>query len=83
MNHCMLTLIWGLVTVIYFLAIFNSTELKGNVLTLGIILGLIECLGIIGGERFLKLLSDHVFFYISVTIALIASILLKLPGITE
>ena len=69
--------------VIYFLALFNSTELKGEVLNLGIMFGLSECLGIIGGERCLKLFSDYVSFNLSMTISLTASILLKLPGISD
>jgi hypothetical protein len=69
--------------VIYFLALFNSTELKGDVLTLGIMFGLSECLGTIGGERCLKLFSDYVCFFISMIIALSSSILLKVPGISD
>ncbi len=68
---------------IYFLALFNSTELKGDVLTLGIMFGLSECLGIIGGERCLKLFSDYVCFFMSIIITLSASILLKIPGIID
>ena len=69
--------------VIYFLALFNSTELKGDVLTLGIMFGFSECLGIIGGERCLKLFSDHVCFHLAMIITLTASLLLKFPGISD
>ncbi len=46
-------------------------------------LGLSECLGIIGGDRCLKLFSDHVCFYIFISLAFAASVFLKFPGIND
>ena len=46
-------------------------------------LGFCEILGIIGGDRCLKLFPDHVCFYISIILTLAASIFLKFPGINE
>ena len=83
MNHCLLSILWGSLQIIYFLALYNSAELKGNVLTLGIMFGLSECLGIIGGERCLQLFPDHICFYFSMAIAMVASVLIKLPGISD
>ena len=44
--------------------------------------GMSECLGIIGGERCLQLFPDHICLYFSMGITIVASALIKLPGIS-
>ena len=74
--HSILSLLWGSMCTMYYLALYNSAELRGNVLTLGLMFGISECLGVILGERFLKFFPDYICSYISLIIILSTSILL-------
>jgi hypothetical protein len=68
---------------IYFLAIFNSSQVQGNIFTIGILFGLSEALGIMFGERVIQLMPDWVGYIFSTSVIVICSIIVKIPGLDQ
>jgi hypothetical protein len=68
---------------IYLLALYNSSAVQGNLFILGILFGAVEVLGTVLGERIIQMLPDWIGCILSITCILIASILLKIPGIDQ
>lgn len=80
--HLLLTLIWISGIFLYFMCLFNSSELEaGDPLTTGILFGCAEFFGTAVSERFLVLVPDHIALKVLTPIVLLLSTLLKLPDI--
>jgi hypothetical protein len=60
----------------YYFVLFNIGNLNGNIITIGILAGISECLGIIFGEPFIKLLPDWIGFQISMSIVILTTVCL-------
>ena len=62
---------------IYFLALFNSSQLKGEPLKILSLFGLAEVLGILIGERLVHYVSDTLGLVSSLTIVMVLNIVMK------
>jgi hypothetical protein len=82
-THFKLKLLFISVFNIYFLAIFNSSQVQGNIFTIGILFGLSEALGIMFGERLINLLPDWLGYILSTSVIMACSIIVKIPGIDQ
>lgn len=65
---------------IYYLALYNYTSINGNNFTIGIIFGLSDMLGTLLGEAIMSYIPDWIGMLFSIVIVMIASVLLKMPG---
>jgi hypothetical protein len=62
----------------YYLGLFNSSELQGNIFTIGILFGISEVLGILIGEPIVHHFPPHLASYFSLTMVLVTSNMVKL-----
>ena len=77
-----MTLVWISGIFLYFMCLFNSSELEaGDPLTTGILFGCAEFFGTAVSERFLVLVPDHTAVKVLAPVTLILSTLLKIPEI--
>ena len=80
--HIKLAFTWAGFMVVYYLCLFNSSELEsGDPLTIGLLFGISEGLGVLVGERFLAYLDDYKGFLLFMPVTLILSSALKVPGL--
>jgi hypothetical protein len=68
---------------IYFMGLFNATQLKGNTLKIGAIFGLSEVLGIFAGERLVHYLPQHIAMLLCTSMVLIVSTWIKIGEVSE
>jgi hypothetical protein len=66
---------------LFFLAMYNASEIKGDLFTIGILFSISEGLGILCGEFILSLVEIHQGFIFANIMIVITSILVKWPGI--
>jgi hypothetical protein len=65
---------------IYYLALYNYTSIDGNNFTIGIIFGVSDMCGTLLGEVVMTLVPDWIGMLLSIIIVMVASVLLKIPG---
>ena len=70
-------------SIIYYLVLFNSAKLQGNILTIGIFFGLSEVIGIFLGEKVTLWFHPVKGTFISIVFISIISLFIKLFDITE
>lgn len=69
-------------TNIYFLALYNSKNLKGDEFTIGILFGLSESFGVIIGEKVISRVPETIGFRYSLLIAIICFLSIKVLDLT-
>lgn len=68
---------------LYFIGLYNSTQLKGNELMLGACFGISEFLGTLFGGKVVQYVSQHHGMFISLFMILVLSTSLKIDGVSE
>jgi hypothetical protein len=68
---------------IYFLGMFNASEIKGNTFKIGAIFGLSELFGTFAGERILTLMPHNFAMIACISIILIVCTLMKTCNLSE
>ena len=64
---------------IYYLALFNYSQIKGDIFTVGIVFGLAEFLGILIGEPAANHFPDWIAMTFSTAGMMICCLILKIP----
>ena len=70
-------------TNIYFLALYNSKNLKGDEFTIGILFGLSECFGVLIGEKVISRVPETIGFRYSLLIAMVCFLSIKVLDLTQ
>jgi hypothetical protein len=81
--HWQIKIMYICILNIYYLALYNYTSINGNNFTIGMIFGISDMLGTLLGEYFLRLVPDWIGMLLSIIIVMVASVLLKMPGIDQ
>ena len=71
------------ICVMYYLVLYNSAVLKGNIFIIGILFGICECTGIIIVDPILHGVQDHIAMVLAVIGVLIASTVVKFDGLDQ
>lgn len=66
---------------VYYLALFNYSQIKGDMFTVGILFGCAEFMGILIGEPVMHQFPDWLAMIFSVVVVIICSVGLKMEGI--
>ena len=68
---------------VYYLALFNYATIKGDMLTVGILFGTAEFMGILFGEPAMHQFPDWLAMMFSVAVVMVCSVVLKMDGIEQ
>jgi hypothetical protein len=68
---------------VFFLAMYNASEVRGDVLTIGILFGCSEALGMVFGELILSMVELSNGFIIANFFIIVTSISVKWPGLSQ
>uniref|UniRef100_A0A7S3CPP2 Uncharacterized protein n=1 Tax=Strombidium rassoulzadegani TaxID=1082188 RepID=A0A7S3CPP2_9SPIT len=68
---------------IYFLGLLNSSQIQGNIFTIGILFGLSECFGVIVGEPIIEHFDDYSSIFFALTVVVISSSLVKVEALGQ
>lgn len=81
-THWQLKILFMLMFNVFFLAMYNASEVRGDVLTIGILFGCSEALGIMFGELILSMVELSNGFIIANFFIILTSVCVKLPGLS-
>ena len=68
---------------VYYLTLFSYKNLKGDEFTIGILFGLAEFIGVLFGEKVMRLVPEIVGYKYSLTIAMICDLSIKVFDLPE
>jgi hypothetical protein len=82
-THIILSIMCICFTNVYFLTLYNSKNLKGDEFTIGILFGLAEFIGVLFGEKLMRLVPEIVGYKYSLMIAIILDLSIKVFDLTQ